>query len=87
MYHRQEKLQQMSIISLCAAIILGLFGLFKSFHLFIYLALYCLSVGIMAEALLFYLTYRKMDAVRIILPGILLFILTTYLFFKFLKGS
>ena len=87
MYQRREKLQQISMISLILAILLTLLGLFKSFLFCLYLSCYMVSISICADGLFLQFSHFKQASLRLLVVGITLFIATTYLFFRFLKGS
>ena len=87
MYQQREKLQQISMIILVVTILLALFGVFKSFLLFLYLACFLVSIHIITEGLLLQFSHLKQTSIRLLIIGMTLLIITSYLFFRFLKGS
>lgn len=87
MHHQREKYNQVSIIALLLAVIIGIFSIIKSFHLFILFSFYLLAVSIIAEALFLNISLRQIEGAKQLARGIMLIILVTYLFIKFVKGS
>ncbi|MBO1002094.1 hypothetical protein ACFSKI_05805 [Pseudogracilibacillus auburnensis] len=87
MHHQRDKYNQISIVSLLLAFLIGLFAMIKSYQLIILFSLYLLTLSIVTEALLLNMSLRKTESIKQLIRGLILFILISYLFIKFVRGS
>src|SRR5699024_4144062 len=74
-----EKIIFLEHISLTVAIVIGFIALVKSFYILVYLSFYILSLSIACNAIFFWNTYRKTNAIKQLLREAILLLLTTYL--------
>lgn len=86
MYAQREKYFQISIVSLALAFLIGFIAMIKASYLLILISLYCLAASLISEAFALYISFRHVDGWKQFIRGILLFVFTTYLLFKLIRG-
>ena len=83
MFHKRQKLNKLSFISLFIALVLILFGLIKSMLILIILVLFLITISLFCEAVIHYLSFRQFEAIKSLSQSILLLIASIYLLFLF----
>lgn len=86
MYQQRDKYNKISLISLSLAIIICFFALIKTSYLLILFSLYSLVISLFTEAVVMLFSHRQTDALKQLIRTVALFIITTFLLIRFIKG-
>lgn len=86
MYQQRVKLQRISLVALALACLITIIALMKNIMVLMLFVQYCITLSICCEGLICQIDLKRQTALRLLLLGVLLFIMTTVLLFRYLKS-
>lgn len=82
MRHPYEKIIRIELFSIGFAVLFGIFAFIQGYTILMFVCFYLISISLVAEAMVAWLTYHKEQAIKSIIRAILIFMMSTYLFWQ-----
>lgn len=80
MRHPYEKFIRIELFSIGLSVLIGIFAFIKSYTILMFICLYFISAGLAAEAMVAWFTYQKEQAIKSMVRSVVIFLISTYLF-------
>jgi len=80
MRHPYEKFIRIELFAIGLSVFIGIFAFIKSYTILMFISFYFISLSLVAEAMVAWYTYHKEQAIKSVIRAVLIFLISTYLF-------
>lgn len=82
MRHPYEKVIRIELISMISAVLIGIIALIKGYIIFIFICFFLITLSLLAEAIILWFTYQKVQSGKQLIRAFMILILAVYIAFK-----
>lgn len=82
MRHPYEKFIRIELISMISAVLIGMIAFIKGYFTLIFICFFLIALSLIAEVIILWFTYQKIQAGKQLIRACIILILTLYLILK-----
>lgn len=82
MRHPYEKFIRIELISMISAVLIGMIAFIKGYFILIFICFFLIALSLIAEVIILWFTYQKIQAGKQLIRACIILILTLYLILK-----